>query len=175
MPAPRTAPAEKMKKSALTADHLRSLVHYDMTTGVFTRIKSTCNRVKVGDVCGSLNTNGYLQVSIENRLYLLANLAVLYVTGSWPIGTVDHRNTIRTDNRWSNLRDVSNSVNQQNHRAARRNNKSGFLGVSPAHGRWAASIGLNKKKVHLGLFDTPELAHAAYVAAKRELHPGNTL
>lgn len=32
-----------------------------------------------------------------------------------------------------------------------------------------------KKKVYLGLFDTDVSAHAAYVQAKRERHPGNTL
>lgn len=175
MAAPRTAPAVHLKKADLTADHLRTLVHYDPETGVFTRIRKTCNRVKVGDVCGSPNSNGYLQVSIENRLYLLANLAVLYMTGSWPTGTVDHRNTVRTDNRWDNLRDIPNDVNQQNRRTASRSSKSGLLGVSPSHGRWAASIQVNKKKRHLGLFDTPEEASAAYIAAKRSLHPGNTL
>lgn len=31
------------------------------------------------------------------------------------------------------------------------------------------------KQRHVGLFGTAEAAHAAYLAAKRELHPGNTL
>lgn len=33
-------------------------------------------------------------------------------------------------------------------------------------GRWAAQIQVNGRKVHLGLFDTREEAHAAYLSAK---------
>ncbi|MNV38369.1 AP2 domain protein [compost metagenome] len=70
---------------------------------------------------------------------------------------------------------MTSEVNAQNVRAPRSNNRFGFLGVSPAHGKWAATISLNKKKVHLGLFPTPQLASAAYITAKRQLHVGNTL
>lgn len=175
MAAPRTKPATKVTKAELTAEHLRMLVCYDPETGLFTRIKKTCNRVKIGKQGGSPNSNGYLQMSIENRLYLISNLAVLYMTGVWPQGVVDHKNTVKTDNRWDNLRDVTPAINSQNLRTPTSKNKSGFLGVSPSHGKWAATIGINKKKVHLGLFATPELASAAYVAAKRVMHPGNTL
>lgn len=164
-----------MKKAELTAAHLRTLVHYDPNTGVMTRLKKTCNRVTVGKSGGSLNTNGYLQLSIENRLYLVANLAVLYMTDAWPIGEVDHKNAVKTDNRWDNLRDVPGAINAQNRRAASANSKSGFLGVSPLRDKWAANINLNKKRTYLGSFETPELASAAYLAAKRVMHPGNTL
>lgn len=56
-----------------------------------------------------------------------------------------------------------------------RGNKSGFLGVSPNRSRWSASIMVLGRKLHLGTFDTPELAHAAYLEAKRAHHAGNTL
>ncbi len=175
MAPPRTAPTQIIEKAELTAMHLRTVVHYDPDTGVMTRIKKTCNRVTIGKACGALNTKGYLQVSIEGRLYLLTNLAVLYMTGAWPVGIVDHKNGLKKDNRWDNLRDVSLSVNAQNLKGPKRKNKSGYLGVSPSHGKWAANIDLNKKRTNLGRFDTPELASAAYLAAKREMHPGNTL
>lgn len=175
MAPPRTKPASKLTKVELTAEHLKTIVHYDSDTGIFTRIKKTCNRVKLGQHCGALNTNGYLQISIESRLYLASNLAVLYMTGEWPANMVDHKNTIRTDNRWSNLRDVPSSINVQNKRSPSRNSKSGFLGVSPLHGKWAANISTDKKRTHLGSFATPEQASAAYITAKRIMHPGNTL
>lgn len=38
-------------------------------------------------------------------------------------------------------------------------------------GRWIAQIQTNGARKYLGLHDTPELAHAAYLEAKRELHP----
>jgi hypothetical protein len=71
---------------------------------------------------------------------------------------------------------VSASVNQQNHRVARVDNKCGLLGVSSSGKRWQARIGHpGGKDAYLGLFDTPELAHAAYLEAKRRLHPGCTI
>lgn len=46
-----------------------------------------------------------------------------------------------------------------------RNNKSGFPGVSlhKKSGRWQALIGYEGRNYHIGLFDTPEAAHQAYL------------
>jgi hypothetical protein len=41
--------------------------------------------------------------------------------------------------------------------------------------RWCAQITLNGRAHHIGNFDTKELAHAAYLNAKRALHPGCTI
>lgn len=62
----------------------------------------------------------------------------------------------------------------------RRANKSSLSGLLGAHfdktkGRWLASITLNYKHKHLGYFATPELAHAAYLKAKRLMHEGCTI
>ena len=51
-----------------------------------------------------------------------------------------------------------------------RSNKSGFAGVRRENSRWLAEIKVNYTPIRLGLFDTPEAAHEAYVAAKRERH-----
>lgn len=44
------------------------------------------------------------------------------------------------------------------------NNKSGYKGVSWHKGvkKWVAQIRIGGKKLHLGYFDTPELAHESY-------------
>lgn len=159
----------------LTHARLLELLHYDPLTGVFTRRARTCNRVKVGDVAGSPNTNGYLQISLENRLYLVSRIAVFYMTGKWPRGIVDHKNTITTDNRWENLRDATHRVNSENLRCARKDNQNGLLGVSPRDGRFRATIQVGGKKRSLGDHQTPEEAHAAYLSAKRRFHEGCTL
>ena len=51
------------------------------------------------------------------------------------------------------------------------------LGASWHEGRqkWQAQIYINGKAKYLGLFKTKEEAHAAYLAAKRELHPFSTI
>jgi hypothetical protein len=97
------------------------------------------------------------------------------MTGRWPNGVVDHINGDTSDNQWSNLRDVTHSVNCQNQRRAKRSNASGLLGVSFFDGKPRASISVDGRPIHLGTFDTPEAAHQAYVEAKRKLHAGCTI
>ena len=93
--------------------------------------------------------------------------------GEWPKEDIDHKNNIRDDNRWTNLREAKNSINQENLHKPYKNNRSGFLGVSIDNGKYyAAKIQVNKKQYRIGIFHTPELAHAAYVKTKRKLHRG---
>jgi hypothetical protein len=45
-------------------------------------------------------------------------------------------------------------------------NPSGFRGViQEGASTWTARLGINGRRVHLGTFSSPELAHAAYIAA----------
>ena len=88
---------------------------------------------------------------------------------------VHHRNGVRDDNRWCNLRDVSRTVNGNNRREPGTHNTSGFLGVTKHRNRWRAQIKANGRNNVLGVFDTPEEAHEAYVQAKRRLHEGCTI
>lgn len=168
-----------MATSDLTADRLRALLHYDPTTGIFTNRVHRGSTARAGNVAGCLSTSdGYLRIRIDGRQYLAHRLAWLHVTGCWPSGEVDHRNGVRTDNRFANLRDATSSVNSQNLRAARRDNKTaGLLGVSymASKGRYRATICVSGKHLHLGLFSSPEEAHVAYRAAKRRYHPGCTI
>lgn len=50
----------------------------------------------------------------------------------------------------------------------RAGNSSGYRGVSPYRGKWRATISTDRKQSTLGVFDTPEEAHAAYLAAAKE-------
>lgn len=164
-----------MAETNLTADRLRELLHYDPTTGVFTWRAGRQGVSHAGAVAGDMNKRGYWRICIDGRRYMANVLAWLYMTEMWPSLDVDHRNNVRHDNRWKNLRHVTRSVNNQNQQRARTDNKSGFLGVSPNRKGWSASITLMRKKVHLGTFPTPEQAHAVYLHAKRQLHEGNML
>ena len=159
----------------LTAQRLRDLFTYDRSSGNLIRLKRTARCVRVGDVAGSLSDEGYLVVQIDGKSYKAHRLAWLHETGEWPPGDIDHRDGNRTNNRWANLRPADRSLNMQNQRRARSDNKSGLLGVGRGGNRWRASIGISGKAKHIGLFDTPELAHLAYLSAKRRLHEGCTL
>lgn len=106
-------------------------------------------------------------------------LAWVHVHGSWPAGDIDHINGDKLDNRIANLRDVTRSVNKENMRSARGDNKVGLLGVHVRRQNttrpYVASIRVSGKLIHLGAHNTPEAAHAAYLEAKRRLHSGCTI
>jgi hypothetical protein len=82
---------------------------------------------------------------------------------------IDHINGDGLDNRRPNLRVVSHAVNLANNRQAA--GRSGYRGVWKAHNstRWAAVIKRNGKRHVLGTFDSPELAHAAWLSAAATL------
>lgn len=84
---------------------------------------------------------------------------------------VDHKDTDGLNNRRNNLREATVSQNQRNRRLDR-NNTSGYKGVAwhKVTGKWQARITLRGESNYLGVFDTPQEAHAAYVAASAELH-----
>ena len=157
-----------------THERLKELLHYDPATGVLTwRVRS--RNTRVGDIAGRLLNGGYRSIGIDRRAYQAHRLAWLWMTGEWPKGDIDHIDGDPLNNRFENLRDVSHGINQQNQNRAHSNNKTGFLGVSPRGRKFRAVINVDGKHMHIGLFNTPELAYAAYLAAKRIHHEGNTL
>lgn len=123
-------------------------------------------------------SDGYVVIMIDGKSYQAHRLAWLYIYEKWPDNMIDHLNTIRDDNRITNLRDVEHNINIQNQRRAQKNNKSaGLLGVTfnKLAQKYVAQIKLNGKNKYLGLFDNAEDAHEAYLEAKRQYHAGCTI
>lgn len=84
---------------------------------------------------------------------------------------VDHRDHNGLNNRRFNLRPATYA--QNNHNARRRSdNTSGLKGVCwhTKTGKWVAQIQSGGRRRHLGLFTTPEAAHAAYQQASVQHH-----
>ena len=67
------------------------------------------------------------------------------------------------------------NVSKLNSSQPQKNNRSGYRGVSwtqfkSGRGKWIAVINFKRTRYYLGLYDTPEEAHRAYMEAKEKLH-----
>lgn len=160
----------------ITVEKLRALFNYDPDTGVFTRLTRR-GRFPAGSVAGHLRgKDGYLTIMIDGREYPAHRLAWLYTHGRWPTVDIDHKDGIRHNNRLLNLREATGSINAQNRHKASSLSSTGLLGVYMNRGAPRARITIHGgRRIDLGRFETPELAHAAYIEAKRKFHEGNTL
>lgn len=74
---------------------------------------------------------------------------------------VDHINGNTFDNRRSNLRLASRTENNRNAKL-RKDNSSGYKGVTKDKNRWRARITVDKLVIYLGSFGTKEEAAQAY-------------
>lgn len=161
----------------LTPEILKYLLEYNPETGLFMRLVTTNSRALAGTIVGA-QSKGRLAIQIDGVKYEASRLAWLYMTGSWPTGVVDHKDGDPTNNRWANLRDVTQRMNVENMLQAPSHNKScGLLGATwhKRTKRWMAQIKVNRVRQHIGYFDTAEQAHQAYVNRKRLVHAGALL
>jgi hypothetical protein len=133
------------------------------------------NTSYAGTVAGSREVMGYLVVGVFGKLWKTHRIAWAIYYGEWPKEELDHINGDRTDNRIANLRAATRQENCQNlvtkqgvirgHMAVHRHKK---------WRKWQARICVNYKRINLGMFDTPEEAYQAYLAAKAKLHKYDT-
>lgn len=161
-----TRPRKAIAAEAVFSIYMQT-VKYDPDTGEFVRTERR-GRHPSGVIRGSIDSYGYRQICLAGRYFLAHRLAWFWTFKEWPDCDIDHINGDRSDNRIVNLRLASRSQNGGNTRKSAANT-SGFKGVSLQNGRWKAQICFNRKKLHIGMFATPEAAHAAYLAEARRL------
>ena len=144
----------------MTQDELRAALDYDPATGVFTWARDY-GKAKAGKVAGSKNRGGYVSITVSGYRAYAHRLAFLWMEGAMP-DLVDHIDQNPSNNAWGNLRPASKSMNAVNSKRNARN-RSGLRGVSWHSGgsKWQAHFGPH----YLGLFQTKEAAHAAYLSA----------
>lgn len=160
------------KTHALTQERLKELLDYDPNTGIFTW-KVRRGRIKAGSKAGWIDkqkrgNTDYVKINIDSVSHLSHRLAWLYVYGQHS-SEISHSDENGLNNKISNIKDSTRSQNMSNI-SRRRNNTSGYKGVSLEGTRFKAKICKNYKQIHIGTFDTKEEAHAAYCKAARELH-----
>lgn len=158
-----------LRHGPLTHDALTEHLSYDPDTGLFTWLVPRPRGIKVGTVSGRITQSGYVQIQLFHRRYQAHRLAWFYHFRCWPQFMLDHINGDGTDNRISNLREATNSLNQAN-RKRLSTNTSGSRGVTwhKQCGKWQAAIKVNGSNIHLGLFENLNDASEAYeMAANR--------
>ena len=143
-------------------------LYYDPNTGLLWWIKPKKGR-RLNRPAGRRSKGRYVTIGWNLKQYAAQHLAWLLMTGDWPKEEIDHKNRIRTDNRWKNLREATSSQNKGNTKL-RDDNSSGYRGVSwhAARQKWRARLSLYPKEIHLGLFSSKRAARAAYVAAAKK-------
>lgn len=161
----------KPRRDNLTQAELKKCLFYNPDTGVFTRIKTTSSNAKEGDIAGWLHHSGYLYISVQNRVFGAHRLAWLYMTGAFPAGVMDHRNQIKFDNRWKNLRECTQGQNQLN-TPKRKHNTTGYKGVvfRKASKKYQAAVKKDGRYYHAGVYDCKHEAALAYNLKAKELY-----
>lgn len=117
-----------------------------------------------GRPCSSVDRHGYVYACINNKVARAHRIIYAMSTGAWPTQDIDHIDGCRTNNKFSNLRQATHSVNMQN--------KKNCLGIRQANGKFRAYLKVNGRQVSLGRFNTAEEAKAAYLDGKKKHHQG---
>ena len=147
------------------------LFRHDYETGVlYWRWRVNSRVPKTLEAGRQRKSSGYLDVQVHGRLYLVHRVVMLMCYGFYGEGLeVDHINHVRNDNRLFNLRFVTRSENSKNQSLSSRST-TGDTGVSflKAGKKYTARIGVNRKLIYLGLFDTLEEAAEARRQADRK-------
>lgn len=160
----------------LPAAYVCTALRYEPSTGILTwKTRDDkgpqWNGKFAGKVAGTVNDRGYVIVTINGKDYRAHRLAWVIVTGAWPDGEIDHRNLVKSDNWWINLRRSTHAQNNQN-KPAQSNNTSGYKGVSwcKLTKSWVARIKAGGRYIVVGRSESPEGAHVLYAAAAGQHH-----
>lgn len=169
-----------------SAEYLRQCFIYDPETGALTwrtnrpreHFKTEAGRRRwttqvAGKPAGS--PNGHLYVSINRIPYQVHRLIWKMVTGSNPAAEIDHRNEIKTDNRWRNLREATRAQNTWNRGGRKpRELPRGVYIQADSHGvpwgRYFVLVSCLGRSFRAGPFDTTDEARAAYISLTKKLH-----
>lgn len=135
---------------------LKEWLSYDPVTGLFTRNKKSGNGHPVGSKAGCVNGLGYVNISLQGKIYQGHQLAWLYMTGNFPDKNLDHKDLDRSNNAWDNLREATISQNGFNRKP---HTKTGVKNVSTtSSGKFRVEFMVQGVKYHYGVFDTLEEA-----------------
>jgi hypothetical protein len=121
----------------------------------------TWNLRYAGRRAGRVEGMGYIQINMCNKLFMAHRLVWLLAHGRFPELFLDHIDLDKQNNRLSNLREATRSQNGFNRPSWTGNLKG--ASYKARNNKWQAMIG----REYLGLFNTEQEAHAAYLEAAK--------
>ena len=141
---------------------LQSLFNYDEESGqIFIKIS---DRFRDENTALGIFDDGYIIICYDGFYIFAHRLAFAIKSGFWPIEEVDHKNRIKSDNRWVNLR-TSTRLNNNINRGLRKDNSTGIAGVSK---RCSGAFRVRVDGVRLG--DYKDFFEACCVRKSAEAH-----
>ena len=155
----------------MTYEELSALLSYDPLTGIFKWKITVSGRAKAGSIAGSISkVSGYVEIRIRGKLYYGHHLAWFFVKRCWA-KRLDHKNNKRSENWINNLR-LSNYAQNNQNTLIRKNNSSGYKGVSfcKIRNKWRATIYINSRQQIIGYSDDKKEAALMYDNKALELH-----
>jgi len=154
---------------------LRARLRYDAGAGklYFLPIPATTwqqrgwNKRFAGREAGTIS-QGYRNIVLEKQRFLAHHIVWFFEHGEFPDGDLDHRNGVRSDNRFGNLRKATKTENAQN-RKVMKDTQSGIKGAwfHKGNQKWESTICVHKRRIFLGNFPTAQAAGEAYAAAEK--------
>ena len=156
------------KRRPIDIDELRKV--FRLRDGKLERSKPNSKEKWVVVNSKSKNSLTYYTVGFKGRSVFYHIIVWVLSTGEdIPEGLqIDHINGNRIDNRFENLRLVTNRENQQN----RKDHRDGQLcgcSLDRRSGKYRAAIQIGYKRIHLGCYDTEQQANEAYRIACRHI------
>lgn len=139
---------------------------------LFWKIEIDSNKINIGDLAGTLTSDGYVSVMYEG-VRRQAHL-IIWEMHNGPVPDdyfLDHIDRIKSNNKLENLRLATVSENRCNTAISVRNT-SGFKGVyfDKKRNKYVAQITVNGRQFNLGRFDDPRDAALCYNTAAEDLH-----
>lgn len=164
-----------IRREIETKEFLSSILRYNHETGNLFWINGFNGKARREAKAGTVikknpktDYPGFIKLTIMRLDFKAHRIAWILYGGHAPESNqcIDHINGNPLDNRISNLRLSSSKENSRNSKKPK-NNSSGYKGVASAKGspRYRAYICVNRRQLHLGMFDTKESAQEAYNAA----------
>lgn len=156
-------------------EQLLEKLKFDKEIGQFIWIKPNKHHPDLmGKIAGCAQESSpnkkYWIIRFNKKAYKRGHLVYFLTHGEWPKPCLDHINGNSLDDRPENFRKATIMENTWNHKSRKRKINLPMGVRINASGTYSARISVNKKRMHLGYFNTIEEAKDIYQKARKEMY-----